>query len=142
MFAAILLVMAGAVAWAQAPQRPAALATPAKTAPMYTEAQARRGEALYKENCAFCHGPALAGTDYAPPLTAAILGAKWGGRPLSELFDYQQVFMPWNSPGGFSRGQNADMLAYILQRANVPPGDRELPAESKAQQELKFPALR
>ena len=28
---------------------------------VYTEAQAKRGEALFAENCVTCHGPALEG---------------------------------------------------------------------------------
>ena len=37
---------------------------------VYTEAQAKRGEAIYFERCVRCHGPALmGGTDGAGPLT-------------------------------------------------------------------------
>ena len=36
---------------------------------IYTEAQAKRGEPLYAQYCASCHGPDLAGGEMAPGLT-------------------------------------------------------------------------
>ena len=35
---------------------------------VYTDAQAKRGEALYKDQCAACHGDDLAGSGPMPPL--------------------------------------------------------------------------
>ena len=92
----------------------------------YTTAQAERGEPLFRENCAGCHGAALAGDEFAPPLTGAAFLAKWGDRGLGDLLDVMQNTMPQNSPGGLSRQQNADMLAFILQNTNVPAGNTEL----------------
>ena len=92
----------------------------------YTTAQAQRGELLYQENCAACHGAALAGDEFAPPLTGAAFLAKWQDREIGDLLDVMQNTMPQNSPGGLSRQQNADMLAFILQNTNVPAGNIEL----------------
>src|SRR5262245_55072737 len=75
---------------------------------LYSAAQAVRGEALYKENCGFCHGPELAGTLSAPPIDGKALSGRWLSKPLGELVAYVEVFMPWNSPGGLSRQHNAD----------------------------------
>jgi len=36
---------------------------------VYTDAQARRGQALFEQNCVSCHGPALEGDGEAPPLS-------------------------------------------------------------------------
>ena len=65
---------------------------------VYSDAQAQRGEPLYAEDCAYCHGAELEGTISAPPLTAAALSARWHDKTLADLFEYQQVFMPMNSP--------------------------------------------
>jgi mono/diheme cytochrome c family protein len=105
---------------------------------IYTEAQATRGEGMYKENCALCHGGNLEGTEAAPPLTGSALAGKWNNRPVSELFDYLQVFMPWNSPGGLNRQQNADILAYILKRGNFPAGHVDVPTDTAAQSQIRF----
>lgn len=36
---------------------------------VFSEAQAKRGEALFNENCVSCHGPMLEGDGEAPPLS-------------------------------------------------------------------------
>ena len=36
---------------------------------VYSDAQAKRGDVLYKENCATCHGDNLEGSGPMPPLT-------------------------------------------------------------------------
>ena len=45
--------------------------------------------------------------------------------------------MPQNSPGGMGRQQSADILAYILQRANASAGNTELSpgADAKGMEE-------
>jgi cytochrome c5 len=108
---------------------------------IYTDAQAARGKPLYAENCAFCHGKDLEGTHSAPPVAAAALAARWQGQTLADLFDYQQVFMPWNSPGGFSRTQNADILAFMLKKSGLPAGT-PLPTESDAQRQVRILAVK
>ncbi|MGE3579412.1 MAG: c-type cytochrome [Vicinamibacterales bacterium] len=107
----------------------------AKAAPkpgVYTDAQAGRGEALYADNCSYCHLVDLTGGELAPPLTGAPFVTKWTTRPLSDVFDYMRVSMPLNSPGGLSAQQNADLLAFLLKRAGLPAGPAELPAQSTA----------
>src|SRR5262245_38949768 len=75
----------------------------------YTEAQAKRGQALYAGNCGVCHGGELAGGDRAPALTGPAFNAKWGVKPVTELLEYVHSMMPLNSPGGLSRQQSADI---------------------------------
>ena len=94
----------------------------------YTAAQAERGDALYQENCAGCHGTSLRGDQYAPSLTGAAFLSKWTDRKIGDLLDLMQNTMPQNSPGGLSREQNVDLLAFILKTAEVPAGETELPA--------------
>lgn len=108
-----------------------------KAAPMaqpkpgvYSDAQATRGEALYADNCSYCHLVDLSGGDLAPTLTGAPFMAKWTGRPLSEVFDYMRVAMPLNSPGGLSTQQNADILAFLLKKSGYPSGVVDLPAQA------------
>jgi len=89
---------------------------------IYSEPQAVRGHELYVENCAICHAGTLAGTDAAPPLTGAAFLARWHNKRLDELFELMQTTMPVQSPGGLSRQQNADLLAYILRVGRFPSG--------------------
>lgn len=139
------LAIASAAAWdgvsgrvfAQQQAKPqAAAAGRSQWSGIYTVAQAKRGESLYTENCSICHGAALEGTDSAPPLTGDTLATRWNNKPLSDLFEVQQMTMPWLSPGGFSRGKNADILAYLLQKGSFPAGTTELPAQADAQRQI------
>lgn len=95
---------------------------------VYSEAQASRGAALYQDNCVYCHLVDLSGGELAPALTGPSFTAKWTGRPLDALFAYMRVQMPLNSPGGLSAPQNADLIAYLLQKAKYPAGPADLPA--------------
>src|SRR5215471_14438735 len=54
---------------------------------VYTDAQAKRGEAAYGKTCAGCHGPDLAGADTAPSLTGGEFNSGWGDLTLDDLFD-------------------------------------------------------
>src|SRR5688572_22728921 len=64
---------------------------------VYTDAQASRGQALYAQRCAGCHGPALAGAQ-APPLTGEAFTSKFRTEPLSALFIKIRYTMPPPTP--------------------------------------------
>src|SRR3982751_4866669 len=81
---------------------------------VYAEAQAARGETVYAERCARCHGDTLAGMESAPALTGTSFYSNWEGETLDALFERMRASMPQDNPGSLSRPQNADILAYIL----------------------------
>jgi mono/diheme cytochrome c family protein len=105
---------------------------------VYTAAQASRGEMLYKERCAICHGVSLAGAQ-APPLTGSDFMKAWGG-PLSDLVNKLQNTMPANKPGSLTRPESADLVAYILQAGKFAAGRGELPSEEAALKLITIPA--
>ena len=47
---------------------------------VYTEDQAKRGEGLYSQYCASCHGPDLSGGEMAPGLTGGEFSSNWNTR--------------------------------------------------------------
>lgn len=106
---------------------------------VYTDAQARRGQAIYKERCTACHGDALRGSA-APPLVGPEFLAAWGQQPLSELVDKIQHTMPANDPGTLTRRQAADIVAHILQVGTFPAGQAELSADAAVLKLIAFPA--
>ena len=93
---------------------------------IYASVQAQRGEELYAENCAACHSWDLTGNEIGSALTGDAFSARWNGRTLAELLDYTQALMPQHSPGGLSRQQTIDVLAYIFLVGGAPPGQIEL----------------
>lgn len=94
---------------------------------VYTEEQAKRGEALYAEHCVRCHGATLQGNgEGALPLTGATFSATWNGVTLGAMMERVRLSMPQDKPGAMSRQQIADLLAFILRANKFPAGDTEL----------------
>src|SRR5690242_11050111 len=83
-------------------------------------AQAKRGEAVYKEQCAACHGDNLEGSGPMPPLAGKDFLANWQGKPVSDVFDKTQTSMPATAPGSLSAEQTADVVAYMLSAGKYP----------------------
>lgn len=104
---------------------------------VYTDVQATRGAAIYKEKCASCHGPALGGS-LAPPLAGDAFAAQWGG-PLSAIVDKIQLTMPANAMGTLTRAQAADVLAFMLQTSKFPAGRTELSSDEAALTMITLP---
>jgi len=104
---------------------------------VYTDAQAARGAAVYKDKCASCHGPA-AGGSLAPPLAGDAFAAQWGG-PLSAIVDKIQLTMPANAMGTLTRAQATDVLAFMLQTSKFPTGRAELSSDEAALKAVVLP---
>jgi mono/diheme cytochrome c family protein len=105
---------------------------------IYTEAQAKRGDELYKQRCVSCHGADLGGSELAPSLAGTEFAANWNDLPLSELSERIRVTMPQDQPGVLTRAQSTDLLAYMLSKGGFPTGSDELSAEPGALNSVKF----
>jgi len=106
---------------------------------VYSDQQATRGQAVYKQQCAACHGEALRGAQ-GPPLTTDDFIRNWNKQPLSELVDKIKNTMPANAPGKLTRQQAADIVAYMLQVGQFPGGRAELGADEASLKEITWPA--
>lgn len=127
-------VLAG-VAGASAVLRAQAASTGAG---VYTDAQAKRGMPLYKEQCAACHGDDLRGNDIIPGLAGQTFTSNWQGKSLGDLFDKIQMTMPALSPGSLTPEQTADLLAFMLSASKYPAGKTDLPSKAEALQPIKI----
>jgi len=94
---------------------------------VYTQEQAKRGEPLYKEQCAACHGDDLMGSGPMPPLAGSDFAKNW--KNLGDLFDKIHQSMPASAPGSLSDAQTADIIAYMLSVGKYPAGSTELAAK-------------
>ena len=141
-FTVAVLAMTGLTAFGTFTARGTVAAQQAKSQwdGVYTEAQAKRGEQFYSQYCASCHGPDLAGGEMAPGLTGGEFSSNWNDLSLGELFERIRISMPQNAPGSLSRQQNADILAFMLFKANVPAGGDELPGQTDVLNTIKFVA--
>ena len=105
---------------------------------VYTEEQAKRGEPVYRKECAACHGELLTGGESAPPLTGGAFLANWNGFTMGDLFDRIRKTMPQSAPGRLTRQQDADILAFILSVNKFPAGKTELYRQSEMLKEIRF----
>jgi mono/diheme cytochrome c family protein len=93
---------------------------------VYSATQAARGSDGFARNCAICHGASLGGMGEAPALVGAQFISDFNGLSVGDLFERIRTTMPLNNPGGLSRDQYADILAFMLKSNGYPVGSREL----------------
>src|SRR5262249_42023345 len=99
-----------------------------------------RGEALYNQNCASCHGTSLEGGEMAPPLTGNDFNSNWDSLTLGQLLERIRTTMPQENPGSLSRQQVVDVITYLLQRGKFPSGSADLPPQADALGAIGFKA--
>lgn len=99
---------------------------------VYSEAQASRGERLYRDRCESCHAPDLQGSENAPPLRGEAFLDEWDGEVVTELMLFVQDRMLEEVVAGLSDGDYADVIAFLLATNGFPPGD-ELTVDSMQQ---------
>jgi len=107
---------------------------------VYTQAQAMRGEAVYKEQCAACHGDDLGGSGPMPPLAGNDFVKNWQGKTLGDLFEKTHTSMPASAPGTLSEQQTADVISYMLSQGKYPAGTTELAAKMEPLNQIKIEA--
>lgn len=105
---------------------------------IYTNEQAARGDKLYAEQCAQCHGEGLGGVESAPALTGDMFNSNWEGVAIGDLFERIRMSMPQNKPGSLSRAQTADIVAHMLKVGGFPSGDTPLDGQAGALSQTKF----
>lgn len=106
---------------------------------VYSDAQAKRGEALFADKCSKCHGADLSGGD-APSLAGAEFSGNWDDLSVNDLAERIRVSMPQDNPQSLTRDQVADAIAWILKKNNVPPGQADLSPQADALKAIKYKA--
>ena len=118
---------------------------------VFSDAQATRGQALYAQRCAACHGPKLEGAQ-APALTGDAFTAKFRMEPLSALFIQIRYAMPPRTPAmaaaasgastQLTNEQGADLVAHLLKSNGFPAGRIDFAAADAANSQIAWPAGR
>ena len=123
------------------PARPA----PSARASLFTDAQAARGEAVYAQSCASCHGVSLTGGT-APPLAGPVFERSWNGGTsasvapraddrsdprvtLDDLFFVLRTTMPPNQANTVPVPDKAAVFAFILKTNGYTAGQTLLTAD-------------
>jgi mono/diheme cytochrome c family protein len=94
---------------------------------VFTEEQAKKGEAAYQRVCASCHGADLHSTEAeAPDLTDGAFKFGWQGKTVAERFETIRNTMPPGQRGSLDDQAYLDIVTYILRFNNVPAGKQAL----------------
>jgi len=109
---------------------------------VYTEEQARRGEALCAKECTSCHGTELTGNDEAPPLSGPAFLANWDNLTVGDLSERVRRTMPPNKLGQLGRQQIADILCHVLNVNGFPAGKTELDPKTELLKQIRIEATR
>lgn len=91
---------------------------------VYSADQAKRGQALYRESCARCHGEDLSGAN-ARPLAGEAFIRDWGGLTLDSVLTRART-MPPGGAGSLGEDGYLAIMAYILEANAFPVGAADL----------------
>lgn len=137
-----VLAMAVGAAWLVGAAGHLGVAAQGKTVwdGVYTEEQAKRGEAAFMTDCASCHGGDLGGDGFAPALSGAEFASAWNGLSLGDLLERMRISMPPEDPSGVSLEQKADILTHLLKANQFPAGQAELPKDVESLKQIAYKA--
>ena len=119
-----------------------AVATPGAGASVwsgvYTDEQAKRGEAISNKLCTSCHGPDLSGGEAGPTLVGLEFVGNWNNLTVGDFFDRVHATMPADAPGTMTSQQTSDVAAYVFKLNKYPAGKTELPTDLASLQGIKI----
>jgi mono/diheme cytochrome c family protein len=96
---------------------------------VYTQQQADRGAATFASTCARCHAAAPNG-DEGRNLVGKGFWDSFRESTVDHLLDYVSRNMPNGAGGSLSANTYADLVAFILNKNDLPAGTTELTKES------------
>ena len=106
---------------------------------IFTQEQVDRGQALYEQNCASCHGRELVSSDAdIPTLTAPAFRWSWQMHTLAERFERISTTMPPGANGSLSDQEYVDIITYILNFNGYPAGEQELTPDVERFEQIKL----
>jgi S-disulfanyl-L-cysteine oxidoreductase SoxD len=105
---------------------------------VYSDDQAKRGEAAATKLCTSCHGPELSGGEAGPTLVGLEFLGNWNNLTAGDLYDRVQSTMPADAPGTLTPQQVSDVMSYIFKLNKFPAGTTELPTDLAALKGIKI----
>ncbi len=136
---AVALPLAGTVAGGDpgAPPDATPVAEGDRTLTIGTD-QVAEGRSVYASACAECHGARLEGFAHFPTLVGATFQNRWHDRTVGELHTYVSELMPLGAGGTLSDAAYAAVVAYLLERNGIEPGDEAFDPSDEAVRELEL----
>jgi S-disulfanyl-L-cysteine oxidoreductase SoxD len=108
-----------------------AVAAPTRTVweGVYSKEQAARGQAVYRQACAGCHGMDLQGGSTAPGLVGESFSFLYDDSSVGELLTRVRTMMPPENANGLPSQSYRDIIAFLLSSNAFPAGTADLDAD-------------
>ena len=81
--------------------------------------QAGRGDAIFQQACALCHGAAYQGSPGTPPLVGPEFNFGWSEKSVGELVEYLKAMMPPGQGGVLTDVQYVELAAAISEANGI-----------------------
>jgi mono/diheme cytochrome c family protein len=119
---------------------PAAAQSHSASEGAYTKEQAKRGQAVYLDQCGRCHADNMGGGESAPALMGDPFLQRWKGMTVADLFERILHSMPSDNPDSLSPKQVSELVAHILSSNGFPAGQKELSRDVAPLKEIRIEA--
>jgi mono/diheme cytochrome c family protein len=96
----------------------------------YSATQAAAGKRVYDSTCAHCHP--------SGQLDGATFANTWNNRRIIDLYSLVTNTMPQDRPGSLTDEQYLNVIAYILQRNQVPASAAKLSADTLSMKKTRI----
>jgi glucose dehydrogenase/cytochrome c5 len=98
----------------------------ATTPAIYSQAQALRGQQVFDDKCAHCHGV----NTWGPSLQGNSFWSSWNQKTARSLYSTIIGAMPPDQPGSLSEKTLLDITAYLFQANGFPSSEKEITSPS------------
>lgn len=105
----------------------------------FTQDQVSRGQTLYSETCQICHGNRLSNGQFGTPLRTSFFQNNWKGKTLGELAQNTWEKMPPDNVQSLTWDQVTEVLAFILSRNDIEPGETAMTTDMDTLNAIALP---
>ena len=99
---------------------------------IFSAAQVKRGEEVYRRACSACHLDSLKGDSVSPPLLGPSFTDRYVGSNVHEMISAIRGSMPQNAPDSLGDQGYVDLVSYLLNANGSPAGAADLPIDVTA----------
>jgi ankyrin repeat protein len=96
---------------------------------VFSAAQVKRGQDVYRRSCSVCHLDTLQGDSVSSPLIGPEFMNRFVGSSVHDMVTAIRGSMPQNAPDSLGDQAYIDLIAYLLNANGGPTGSSELPTD-------------
>jgi ankyrin repeat protein len=96
---------------------------------VFSDAQVKRGQEVYRRACSACHLDTLRGDAVSPTVVGPDFMNRYAGSTVQEMISAIRASMPQNAPDSLGDQGYVDLIGYLLSANGSPSGPRDLPID-------------